>query len=56
MQSARLARRADEIAQHGDVWAISADASGIHRKAEALGEIEIDAGVIKFGKTEPLRG
>ena len=52
----RLTGGADEIAQHGDVRAVGADAAGVHGKAKALGEIEIDTGVIEFGKTETLRG
>lgn len=52
----RLARGADEIAEDGDVGAIGADAAGVNGKTEALGEIEINAGVIEFGKTETLRG
>lgn len=52
----RLAGRADKIAQHVDIGTIGADTAGIDGKAEALGEIEIDAGVIKFGKTETLGG
>ena len=43
-----LAGRADEIAQNGDVGAVGADAAGIHGQTEALGEIEIHAGIIQF--------
>jgi len=52
----RLAGRADEIAQDGNIGPVGADAPGIHGQAEALGEIEIDAGIIQFGQAETLRG
>ena len=51
-----MARRADEIAEGGDVGAIGADAAGVDGKAQALGEIEIHAGIIQFGKTETRAG
>src|SRR6266480_2540659 len=31
----RLPRRADKIAQNSNVWAVSADAPGVHRQTEA---------------------
>ena len=47
-----MAGGADEIAQDGDVGAIGADAAGIDRQAEALGEIEIHACIIQLRQTE----
>ena len=55
MELQRLAGRADEIAQDGDVGAVGADAAGIHRQAEALGEVEINAGIVKFRQAKTLR-
>src|SRR5579871_3206918 len=51
----RLARAAHEIAKHGHVGAIGADASCVHRQTEAFGLIEIDTGIIEFGEAESLR-
>src|SRR5882672_3248484 len=51
----RLAGGADEIAQNGNVGAINADASGVHRQAEAFGQIQIHAGVVQFRQAETLR-
>jgi hypothetical protein len=51
----RLAGGADEIAQNGNVGPVHADATGIHWQAEALGQIEIHAGVVQLGQAEPLR-
>ncbi len=48
-----MARGTDEIAEHGDVGTVGADAARIHRKTELFGLIEIDAGIIEFRKTEP---
>ena len=56
MRLERLARGANEIAQDSDVRTVSADAAGVDGKAEALGDIEIDSGVIEFRKAETLRG
>src|SRR5579872_5832906 len=52
----RLARGAHEIAEDGYVRTVGADATSVDREAKALGEIEIDTGVIQFGQTEALRG
>ena len=55
MELARLTGRAHEITQHCNVWAVRADASGIHWQSQALGKIEIDARVIQFRQAESLR-
>ena len=49
----RLAGRAHKIAQHGDVGGVSANPARVHRESEALGEIEIDSGIVEFRKTKP---
>jgi hypothetical protein len=51
----RLARGADKVTQHGNVGAVGSDPAGIHGQTEALGEIEIHAGVVQFGQAESLR-
>jgi len=51
----RVAGGAHEVAQDGHVGAIGANAARIHGQAEALGKIQIDAGIIQFGETETLR-
>jgi len=52
----RLAGGAHEIAEDGDVGAVGTDAASVHGQAEALGELEINAGIIKFGKAETRGG
>ena len=52
----RLARGTDEIAENGDVGAVGADATGIHRETEALGKFEIDTRIIEFGEAETSCG
>lgn len=52
----RLARGTHEIAQYRHVGTIGANAPGIHRQAQALRLIEIDARIIQFGQTKTLRG
>lgn len=52
----RLAGRANEVAQDGDVGAVSANASGVNGKTEALGEIKVDPSVIEFRQTEAGSG
>jgi hypothetical protein len=52
----RLAGRANEVAQDGDVGAVSANASGVNGKTEALGEIKVDPGVIEFRQTKAGSG
>src|SRR6266849_10254903 len=49
----RLPGRADKIAQNGDVRAIRADTSGIHRQAQTLGKVQIHTGIIELGQAEP---
>ena len=50
----RLARGSHEIAQHGYVGAVGADASRIDRQTKPLGLIEIDSGVIELRQAETL--
>lgn len=50
-----MARTADEIAQYGDIGTVGADATSVHRQAQAFGKIQINAGIIEFGKTETRR-
>src|SRR5947207_12328628 len=56
MDLQRLAGRADEIAQHSNVRAVGADASGVHGQAEALGKVKIHARVVQLRQAETLRG
>jgi hypothetical protein len=49
-------RGAYEIAQHGDVGAVSPDSPRVYRKSEAFSEIQVNTGVIQLRKTESLRG
>ena len=51
-----LAGRADEIPQSGDIGTVGTDAACIYGQAETLGEIQIHAGIIQFGKAEALSG
>jgi hypothetical protein len=51
-----MAGAANEIAQHRYVRAIGTDASGIDRETEALGEVQIHAGIVEFRQTEARRG
>jgi len=51
----RLPRRANEIAQNGNIGAVRADAPGIHRQTEPLGKIEIHTRVVQLGQAETLR-
>ena len=44
----RVPRRAHEIAQHGYVWLVGADAPRIHGKPKPLGEFQIHARIIKL--------
>jgi len=50
----RFVRRADEVAEDGDVGAVDTDASGIHRETEFFGLFEIDSRVIQFGEAKTL--
>jgi len=50
-----LARRANEVAQHGHIGTVSADAPCIHGQTQLLSEVEIDARIIQLGQTESLR-
>jgi hypothetical protein len=52
----RLAGRTNEIAQNGNVWAVSADAPGIHGQTETLGKLEIHTRVVQLRQAESLRG
>jgi hypothetical protein len=52
----RLARRSHEIAQHGHVGSVRANASRIHGQTKSLGLIEVDTRVIQLRKAEALRG
>jgi len=45
----------NEFAKDGDVGAVDTDAAGIDWQAKLLGEIEIHASIIKFGKAITLR-
>src|SRR5215469_13935608 len=51
----RLAGRTYEVAQHGHVRTIRADAPCIHGQPETLGEIQVHAGIIQFRKAEACR-
>src|SRR5713226_7185453 len=51
----RLAGRAHKIPQDRDVRAIGTDAPSVDRQAEALGEIQIDTGVVQFRQAKTLR-
>ena len=48
----RVAGRADEIAEAGDIGAVGADTAGVDGKAETLSEIEIDTRVVEFREAE----
>jgi len=52
---ARLAGRAHEIAQNGNVGSIRADAPGIHGQTKPLGEIKVHARIVQLGQAESLR-
>ena len=49
----RLAGGADEISQGRNVWAVSANPPGIHRKAQAFGQIQIQTCIVEFRQAEP---
>src|SRR5258706_4894185 len=49
----RLAGRADELAQSGDIRSVGSDAGGVNRQAQALGGFYIYAGVIEFRQAKP---
>ena len=49
-----LARRAHEVPQHRDIRSVGADAAGIHRQTETLGEIEVHTGVVQFRQAKAL--
>src|SRR5713226_9214721 len=51
----RTARGESKIAQGGHVRSIRANASGIHRKAQPFGQIQIDTGVIQLREAEAGR-
>ena len=51
-----LAGRANKITEYGNVWAIGADAAGVHGQAEALGKLKIHTGIVEFRKAETRRG
>src|SRR5712691_8408972 len=51
----RMAGRAHKIAQHGNIRAVGSDAPGIDWQSEALGQVQIDTGIVQLGKTETLR-
>ena len=51
-----MPRRSDEIAQHGDIGAISANAPGIHRQTETLGKVEIHTRIVELRQAKTLRG
>jgi hypothetical protein len=51
-----VARGADEVTEDADVGFVGADAAGVHREAEAFGEIEIHTGVVELGKAITLSG
>jgi len=45
----RLAGRAHKIAQHSNIRAVGSDAPGIDWQSEALGQVQIDTGIVQFG-------
>ncbi len=45
----RLARGTHEIAQNRNVGAVSANAPGIYRQTEPLGQVKVYARVVEFG-------
>jgi len=47
---------ADEIAQHGHVGTVRADATGVDGQTETLGKIEIDTRIIQFREAEASSG
>src|SRR5580700_10399790 len=47
-----MAGAANEITQRGDIRTVGADTAGVDGQAQALGEVQIHARVIQFGKTE----
>jgi hypothetical protein len=51
-----LARRAYEVTQNGYVGTVRTDSASIYRESQSLGEIEVNAGIIKFRQTEPCGG
>jgi len=55
-RSERLAGGADEVAKHRDVRTVRADSASIHWEAQTFGEIEINAGIVKFRETESGSG
>ena len=52
----RLARGADEIAQHGDIGAVGTEAARVHGEAETFREFEIDIGVVQLREAETSGG
>src|SRR5579862_6189742 len=52
----RLTCRAYEVTQRRYVRSVHADARGIHGQPKVLGDLEIDAGIVEFGKAEPGDG
>ena len=48
----RLAGRANEITQRGDVGAVGTYAPCVDGQAEALGEVEIYSSIVEFRQTE----
>ncbi len=49
-----LARRLHEIPKHSNVWTVGTDSPRIHGQPEPLREIQINTGIIQFGKAEAL--
>src|SRR5215470_11877445 len=54
-KSDRTVRRADEIAEDGDIGSVGADAARVHREAESFGLFEINACVVEFRQAETVR-
>jgi len=54
--SGGVARGSDKRAKSGNVWAVGANAGGVHGQAEVLGLVNIDSGVIEFGEAEAHGG
>ena len=50
---ARLARRADELAQSRDIGSVGADAGRVYGQSQALSGLNVNAGVVEFRQAKP---
>src|ERR1700692_3358679 len=51
-----MAGGADKFTQNGNVGAVHTDATSVDRKAQALGQVEVDSSIIQFRQAIALRG